>query len=718
MIVVSARVARAVVLFLVAVASTTGTGSAQHLSLLDSNEVHLIAEEISGDASYEHVRFMTQFHRPVGSNNLWAVAEYYERKAREIGLEDVRIVKQRSTRRPWNARSAELWITKPRPERIASTLQAPVHLADNSRAVDTTVELVDGGGGTAGELDARRVAGRLVLTHGPLEEVMQRAVIERGAVGLVWYPSPFRPGRSSTGAGLARPDQIAWLSLSPDDTGSRHPTFAFVLSASQGVDLSGRLAPGQPPVTVRAVVDAAFTSEQGSEPWQVMVEAVIRGTEPGLNQDIVLTGHLQEGPRSANDDGSGCANVLEIARALKRLIDDGRIRRPRRTLRFWWVTEFGSERQYFADDPELVRRLWVNINQDMVGADQSQGVLRKQNITRLPATRFHFFNDVMEAVVEYVVAGNTMEVAQTLRGYPLYPKPHLAHLGSRHRYNAESIFFHTFTDNGAFLEAPIGMPAITLTNWPDQFIHSTDDDLWNIDRSQLGRNALTAALISYIMAQADSGSLPGLTAETVGRGRERLGRNLRLALSWIATGTQGSRALDAAREQIRYAAERERRAIQSLAEVEPRRRSLLRSETEQLDRARRDALGAVETAYRRASPSSPRPGAAAADGAAPSDAERRLGAIRPALMGGPREFLPRRYDAQRAYTAEGLHFLMGFEVLNAVNGARTGLDIYRLVAAEAREAGDHYYGTVKPEQVLACLQQLAASGVIRWSGPR
>ncbi|MBI5379927.1 MAG: right-handed parallel beta-helix repeat-containing protein, partial [Nitrospirae bacterium] len=34
-------------------------------------------------------------------------------------------------------------------------------------------------------------------------------------------------------------------------------------------------------------------------------------------------------------------------------------------------------------------------------------------------------------------------------------------------------------------EAPIGVPAITFTNWPDNYIHTSDDDLWNIDRTQL-----------------------------------------------------------------------------------------------------------------------------------------------------------------------------------------------------------------------------------------
>lgn len=56
---------------------------------------------------------------------------------------------------------------------------------------------------------------------------------------------------------------------------------------------------------------------------------------------------------------------------------------------------------------------------------------------------------------------------------------------------------------------------------------------------------------------------------------------------------------------------------------------------------------------------------------------------------------------------------MAFEVLNAVDGRRTGLDIYRLVAAEAREAGRWYYGTVTAAAVLEYLTNVEKAGLIR-----
>jgi hypothetical protein len=689
---------------------------AQGLSFLEARHVRAIEHEISGDAAFEHIRFMTQFHRPRGgADGLWEVAEYTARAARAAGLADVRVIRQAYNAPPWNARFAELRLDGPGGERLASTLQTPLHLADYSRAADVVAELVDVGAGSPEELDRARVAGRIVLTHGELGAVMREAVVNRGAAGVVWYPSPFRDASGTDGSGLDRPDQVRWLSLPWRAEAGREPTFAFGLSLRQGIALRNRLAGAAGPLRVRAVVDAAFTSLHGTEPWQVMVEGWIRGTHDAAGQDVVLTAHLQEEAYSANDDASGSANVLEIARALNDLIAAGALPRPRRSVRFWWVTEFSSQRQYFADHPEAHRRIWVNVNQDMVGADQSQDILRKQNVTRVPATRFHFLNDVAEAVIAYMVTSNSYELAQAQAGQPLYPNPHVAALGSRHRYAAEMIFFHGNTDHIPFLEAPIGRPAISFTNMPDRYIHSTDDDLWNIDRTQLQRNAIAAALIAWAMAGADARTAPALAAEVAGRGAERIARNLRLGLAWIAaTGrgetsafepafTETAAAFHAAVDQIHYAADRERRAIRSLQEIgaepAPDTADMLEAV------AQREAQALAELAAVRAR---------IAGGATPArvstEAERRLAALRPALVAGPAEFLTARGSIP---AVPGLHNLMAFEVLNAVDASRTGEEIYRLVAAEAREAGPHYYGTVTPEAVARYLDGAAAAGVIR-----
>lgn len=138
--------------------------SAQEYPLLPRAQTRWITQEVSGDAAYEHVRFMTQFHRPGGgSDGLLKVAQHYEEAAKELGLVDVELLMQPYEERPWNAKFADLWLMGEAPERLASTLQTAVHLADYSRPTDVTAELVDVGEGSEAELGKLEVQGKIVL---------------------------------------------------------------------------------------------------------------------------------------------------------------------------------------------------------------------------------------------------------------------------------------------------------------------------------------------------------------------------------------------------------------------------------------------------------------------------------------------------------------------------------------------------------------------------
>ena len=116
---------RFLALVICALALTSGSLAAQELSVLDARTTRWITQEVSGDAAYEHVRYMTTtYHRPHGgSDGLMLVAQYYEAKARELGLADVKLIRQADDTRPWNGRFADLWLVGEEPARLASTLQ-------------------------------------------------------------------------------------------------------------------------------------------------------------------------------------------------------------------------------------------------------------------------------------------------------------------------------------------------------------------------------------------------------------------------------------------------------------------------------------------------------------------------------------------------------------------------------------------------------------------
>ena len=660
-----------------------------------------IVNEISGDIAYEHIRWFTHYHRPMGgSEGFEAVAKYVAEKAREYGLEDVRYIPLTYSSHSWTAKVGELWLIAPTERRLAFSPEVAVSLADYSRPTDiASAELVDVGGGTSeADYAGKDVAGKVVLSHGSPSDVMKQAVWTRGALGIITFTMSRRD----------LIDQVPWQRIPVENEDKSKPgTFGFVLSQREGLRLRAELAAAMAPYRVRAKVESSF-KEPAS---QAIVEAVIRGTTIH-DQAIVLTGHLQEERFSANDDGSGCANVLEIARTMKRLIDTGVLPRPARDIRFWWANEISAEEQYFADHPEERSHILVNINQDMVGARQSAGS-RVQFVTRPPASRASFLGNVVESIVESLVHGNTAYLAagqarQTRQGMAAtsggsvateeekFTRPIFSRLGTRERYDARVIPFHNNTDHQVFNMAPIAIPGVTFTNWPDDYIHSTDDDLWQIDPTQLKRNAVAVAGSAWFIATAGAPELRVLSAEAIGRALERIGHDTRRA-GELALSASGSSSAERAEAVVRESVAREQRLLKSMA-------ALSRDDGAKVVAAALALLPSADDVVTRLRATVSMNGAQVS-AAANVVSDNRV----PVFVDDIAGFLERRKALQRP---PSLHPLMAYEALNFVDGSRTIGEVARAVAAEADLAGDWYYGQVTREDVSSYLESAASAGII------
>lgn len=698
------------VLMLGCLAAVPRDALAQASPLLDPRIQEALAQEISGDISFEHIRWFTHYHRPMGgSEGFEAVARYVEQKAREYNLEDVRTITMATKTPSWTAQLGELWLTAHTPRRLAFTPEVALSLADYSRPTDiASAELVDVGTGlAAGDYMGRDVKGKVVLATGSLSTVMREAVWERGALGIVWFTMTRRDFQ----------DQVPWTRIPVQNTDkTRDGTFAFVLSQREGLRLRAELAAAKGTAfTVRARVQSTLTSP-GS---QAIVEAVIRGSEIH-DQDIVLTGHLQEERFSANDDASGCANVLEIARALKRMIDDGRLPRPTRDIRFWWVDEISAEENYFGRHPEERAQLLVNINQDMVGAKQSVGS-RVQFVTRPPDSHASFLGDVVSSMVEAMVQGNTAYLAAgmarqlkqgasdvsggsvALEEMP-FTRPILARLGTREHYDARVIPFHNSTDHQVFNAAIVGVPGVTFTNWPDDYIHSSDDDLWQMDATQLERNALAVAASAWYLGTAGDGEAPALLTYMHGRGVERIGRDFATAAALISSAPAADR-VDAWRRAlvlVRGATARERRALESVARIASGAGidGMVAALAADLDDAQ--AIESRLQLYWR-------PSGGPVPQVTQSDVERKADARIPMLVDNVESFFEKVDKLDRPKT---LHSLMAYEALNFVDGRRSLLEIAHATQAEADSAGEWYYGRVALADVVSYLESAERAGLV------
>lgn len=658
---------------------------------------HLV-NEISGDRAYENVRHLTHFHRTGGSKDFFAAAEWIRTAAEAAGLEDVALIRQPWDGHGWSCSFGEAWLVAPEETKLASYAEVAVSIADHSRTTHVSADLVDVGGGTSEEdYKGKEVSGRIVLASGALGSVMREAVWKRGALGIVsWLTN--RPDA------IDAPDQVAWGQIpyeAKDVEGVKDGTagtFAVMVSPRRGRALQKQIA-GTQPLKVKVDIEASYPER--SE--QAMVEAWIRGSEIH-DQQIVLTAHIQEEMTSANDDGSGCGNLLEVGRALARLIGEGKLPRPKRDIRFWWVNELSSQPQHFKDNPGDPRKMLLNVNQDMVGARQSWGG-RVQYASRLPWSLPHALDDVMESVLGLVRDGNTSLL--TTRGTRV-PQPFSREItavkGSREPFHARMVPYYDSTDHHAFTPAWVGVPGTSLTNWPDEFIHSTGDDLENIDATQLERNAVVVAAVALYFGSVGEAEAPALAAYVAARGASRAAADTATAVAHMTEAAPQVRvgAYRAARGLVRHSYHKEIAALASVRRLGPKGRTAeyVNAATENLEDLLANDLRSLEKTY-----------TAITGQSVPNVELTKDEQAMAARVYVPLADPVKQSEALRKVRAvDGLHPMMRFEVWNFADGKRSAFEVYEAVAAEALSAGEWYYGQVRAPDVHESLERALKAG--------
>ncbi len=725
----------------------SGVTLGQSSPFVDSKVESVLVNEISGDLAFETLRITTQWHKPSGSEGFFAVAREVEARAKAAGLQDVRWIDQVAENGNWTCRRAEAWLlegtgTAAKETKIASYADVATSIADYSRPADVTAELVDvGSGETPAAYAGRDVRGKIVLSYGSPALVMEQAVWKRGAAGILsWSSSRLNHLADSA-------DQVGWQSVpEKDGPNGQKTTFAIVVSAREGKALSDRMsgegarrwgAAGSRPaerLRVRAVIDSVVLPEKKT----AMVEARIPGTDPDL-PEIALTSHLQEEKFSANDDQSGVANMLEIGRALTRLIADGKLPRPRRGIRFWWADEIYSEYRYFADHPGEEKKILANLNQDMVGAKQSIGH-RTQYMARTPWAVPSYLSDVQQSILEAVVQGNNAYLAawqaQTPAPGEAFSKPIFSRLGTREPYRAQAIPYFDSTDHLVFNDPWVRVPGTSLTNWPDEYIHASVDDLWQIDATQLKRNAFVVAATAWWLANAGAEDVPFLAGFVAARGAQRMAGDLAAAQTWIreGRGTEDERrraaadllAVSQAVEEAAVASSRAigpapesavsdavgsvRSAGSELAARLPARPTAddpalarLAAKTPRFAVTTLDAWMALEERVKEKRQADAR---VARDKTEKDEAARRSAASKP----GARTPAP----APKPEEVAKLSPLMGTAALAWIDGRTNAAEIARRVCAEALSAGWWYYGETTPALVEKFLEEQVKDGLIAW----
>ena len=495
-------------------------------TLIPQATIAAMVDEVSGTlpyqsildlAGYEHDRLAEEYR------TTYREAAYIEKMAKQYGLEEAHVERFKTNTPTWDGELGELWLETPEKRLIVSYRDVAAALAPGSHSADVTAEMIYvGRGERESDYNGKDVSGKIVLASGTPNTVHNLAVRRFNAAGVVSF-------NNATGRPTDRPDEIAWNNLGRGGPGGANArtTFAFNISHRMGTELLDILERGTK-VTVHAKVKAA----EYDADMQVAT-AILRGTGES-NQEIAFTGHVFEGiaKQGAMDDASGCAVVLEMARAWKKLIDAGVLPRPRRTVRFLWVPEIQGTTAYLNRFPEEAKRIVAAISMDMVG----ESVTVNKNSLRLMRTPYSensFLNDVVQQFFEYVGDTNREKVQNRSLTYG-YMFPILDPQGSRDPfyYNIEK--YYGSSDHQVFLGQHI--PAVLFNNWPDWAYHTSEDRPSSADPTQLKRAVFIGLASGHVMAGA-AGAGAARVAETVsGYAAERTGAELRLALQIIGEG--------------------------------------------------------------------------------------------------------------------------------------------------------------------------------------
>ncbi|MCA9735045.1 M28 family peptidase [candidate division KSB1 bacterium] len=681
----------------------------QNTPFLSDIEILNLTNEISGDRAFEHIRWLTHWHRNSGMDGYFKAADYVVQAAKDAGLEDVKFIEQPRDGANYTAKSAELWMIEPVEVKLADIGDHALYLADNSSDADVTAELVWIEDGSKEALENIDVAGKIVLIHGSPWTGVQRAVWEKGAIGVVSYTT------SESRSMLDFPDQIAWTRIPTSEDSTKKATFAFNLPPRKGENLRKILqtegeqdffATGKRTKGGRIVVKAKVEVEIGDKAGRTgFIEGWIRGSKYH-DQQIVLTAHLQEEQGSANDDGSGCGNLLEIARVFNKLIAEGKMQRPLRDIRFWWTDEIYSEYRYFQDNPQEPKKFLANLHQDMTGAKQSMGS-RVQHLIFAPLSITSYLDALFENIGTYVVRTNNAYLAASRSGPGLRPhtRPIYSTRGTREGFNAAFVPYFGASDYMCFIEGIIGVPAVGLINWDDSYIHSSDDDLFQVDQTQLARNSFIVAAMAHFLAHAEADEVPLLAEETYLRGQRSLNRDLQAAMQLVLQNDDLESWKDA-NLLVGQGLLREKKAMRSIAVFAGKdndAQKLLKVFDERIAQLGTTMTGDLTAFYKNTHSEAPPKLSLSAE-------EKTAMQKIPENIDSLNDYFSKR---RSAHFRSDLHNIMQSEVYNFVDGSRSYYDIYKAVRAEALTFGSWYYGTVGLQDVTGLLDAAVEAGALK-----
>jgi len=435
--------------------------------------IRLFKNEVSGVNAKRYISGISNFHRIQVSPGLHEAIAYIESKLREFGYEPniYRYPADGKTeylgfRAPigWKVRDAELKVVEPEEVLIGRFIDNPTLVIAHSGSAPQGMkaELVDVGKGMR-DLDySMDVTGKFVLACGSLRVVYEKAVVERGAAGIILYRED-----------ISNPHAYPYLGFWPtaEEVEKIPPMFSIPLE--KALKLKELLRKD------RVVVYARVETEFYTGDIEVL-EVRIPGSR---DKDVLLIAHICHPMPGANDNASGSGLLLELTRVARRLHDKGALKLGY-GLRFWWVPEFSGVYAHLAENPNVLNEIISVINLDMVGGHQDKvgGVLTIIGVAE--------FSPCFLPLIAYYIFEKTVE------GPRAYARPEVLPI-----LRFKLTEYEGGSDHHVFADPLRGIPATAFIEWPDRYYHSDLDVVDNIDPILLKNVGAVALTLAYVISR-------------------------------------------------------------------------------------------------------------------------------------------------------------------------------------------------------------------------
>ncbi|WP_319499911.1 M28 family peptidase [uncultured Draconibacterium sp.] len=525
-------------------------------TLLPPEVMDEIIGESSGETAINHVIEMVgyQRNRPASEygSAYFREGKYVLDKLNEYGIAGAKI-ERFDGGQAWDGIKGELWEVAPDRKKLADYKDIALSLAEGSKPADVTAELIWVEEGLEKDFEGLDVKDKIVVTSGSVSRVHNTAVA-KGALGVVAFGS----SRELT----------APLAIPASGIRSKDATFGFYLTPREGYKLRDRLIHGEK-IKVHAVVESQML------PYDLQVPTcVIPGSDPDAGE-VILSAHIFEGytKQGANDNVSGGAAILEVARIINRLVANGQIPQPKRSIRFIWVPEFSGTIPWVSAHADIMDKTLCNINLDMVGLH-----LKSNNsFFSLMRTTFgnpHYINDVMENYFVYMGEVNREILAN--RSNKRIANQIIAPSGTDDAFYYQIEQHYGSSDHEVFNNWTTHVPGIMLITWPDMYYHTSQDTPDKLDATQMRRAAVIAAAGAYNIASADEKMAISIAETSFTNGSKRMGIELSRALDELkyADAESFQSSCKKVKAYLETTCKNEIATIQSVTELAPESKML------------------------------------------------------------------------------------------------------------------------------------------------